>query len=91
MLSFGNRRLVSRIASHMLPSLALFFLSDTCFANVTLSERRATAVKSWLLENLEPGHGDIEVLGYGESQPVADNGNFQGRQRNRRVVIRVIK
>ncbi len=59
--------------------------------NQTLSERRATAVKNWLLENLEPGHGDIEVLGYGESQPVADNGNFQGRQRNRRVEIRVIK
>ena len=59
--------------------------------NQVLSERRATAVKNWLLQNLAPGHGDIEVIGFGESQPVADNGNFQGRQRNRRVEIRVIK
>lgn len=59
--------------------------------NQTLSERRATAVKNWLLKNLESGHGEIEVLGFGESKPLADNGNFQGRQRNRRVEIRVIK
>ena len=59
--------------------------------NQTLSERRATAVKNWLLQNFESGHGEIEVLGFGESKPLADNGNFQGRQRNRRVEIRVIK
>lgn len=59
--------------------------------NQNLSVRRATAVKNWLVQNLKVEPGRIEVVGFGESRPIADNGNFQGRQRNRRVEIRVIK
>lgn len=59
--------------------------------NQSLSVRRATAVKNWLVTNLNVAPSRIEVVGFGETRPIADNGNFQGRQRNRRVEIRVIK
>lgn len=59
--------------------------------NQSLSIRRAAAVKNWLVKNLGITGNVVEVVGFGESNPVADNGNFQGRQRNRRVEIRVIK
>ena len=54
--------------------------------NVPLSEKRAAAVKDYLL-----GKGlaadRIETKGYGSSKPVADNGTADGRSRNRRVEI----
>jgi len=54
--------------------------------NVPLSEKRAAAVRDYLL-----GKGlaadRIETKGYGSSKPVADNGTADGRSRNRRVEI----
>jgi OmpA-OmpF porin, OOP family len=54
--------------------------------NVPLSEKRAAAVKDYLL-----GKGltqdRIETKGYGSSKPVADNATADGRGRNRRVEI----
>jgi len=54
--------------------------------NQGLSERRADAVRSYLV-----GQGiDTQRLsssGRGESSPVADNGSAQGRQQNRRVEV----
>ncbi|MBR9977785.1 MAG: PD40 domain-containing protein [Bacteroidetes bacterium] len=58
--------------------------------NLDLSERRAAAVRKYLLENGVPA--DIIISkGYGESQPIADNETPQGRQRNRRVELSVIE
>jgi outer membrane protein OmpA-like peptidoglycan-associated protein len=54
--------------------------------NQTLSERRAQAVKGWLAAHGVP-EGRMTAVGHGESQPVADNGTPEGRQRNRRVEI----
>ena len=55
--------------------------------NQVLSERRAQAVADYLI-----GHGanaaNISVKGYGESAPIADNGNREGRAANRRVELR---
>jgi OOP family OmpA-OmpF porin len=55
--------------------------------NQGLSERRAQAVAKYLI-----AHGanasNITVKGYGESQPVADNGSKAGRAANRRVELR---
>lgn len=54
--------------------------------NLSLSERRAEAVKSELIDNgIEPQR--IVSKGYGESYPVADNDTSAGRQMNRRVEI----
>ncbi len=58
--------------------------------NLDLSERRAAAVKRYLVENGVPT--DIIISkGYGESQPIDDNETPQGRQRNRRVELTVIE
>jgi OmpA-OmpF porin, OOP family len=54
--------------------------------NVPLSEKRAAAVKDYLLgKGLAPDR--IETKGYGSSKPVADNTTADGRSRNRRVEI----
>jgi OOP family OmpA-OmpF porin len=54
--------------------------------NIPLSERRAAAVKDYLLGK-GLGISRIETKGYGSSKPVADNNTAAGRGRNRRVEI----
>ncbi|MFT5138824.1 MAG: OOP family OmpA-OmpF porin [Lysobacterales bacterium] len=55
--------------------------------NIALSQRRANAVMHELL-----AHGvnaaNLSARGYGESEPVADNGSDKGRAMNRRVELR---
>lgn len=59
-------------------------------ANLKLSELRAQSVKDYLVSQ-----GVIEkrliAKGYGESQPIADNKTEEGRAKNRRVELKVIK
>jgi outer membrane protein OmpA-like peptidoglycan-associated protein len=54
--------------------------------NQTLSDARAKAVLTWLTQ-----HGvaadRLTAKGYGKTKPVADNGNDEGRAKNRRVEI----
>ena len=52
--------------------------------NQYLSELRADAVKTYLEGR---GVSDISARGVGESEPVADNGNREGRMQNRRVEV----
>ena len=52
--------------------------------NQLLSERRAGAVRQYLIE-WGINASRITYQGYGESQPVAENSTAAGRQRNRRV------
>lgn len=55
--------------------------------NQDLSERRAAAVVRYLVdEGIEAAR--LSSSGRGESEPVADNATPEGRQQNRRVVIR---
>jgi len=54
--------------------------------NQKLSERRAAAVKDYLVSKGIPG-AKITTVGKGESQPVATNKTKEGRQKNRRVDI----
>lgn len=53
--------------------------------NRKLSEARAATTKRAFVELYGLPGDRIEVEGFGEDKPVADNGNFQGRARNRRV------
>lgn len=57
--------------------------------NQNLSERRARAVKDWLVKNRYPAD-QLLVLGCGKKKPVADNSTEEGRKLNRRVEIRTV-
>ncbi|MDQ3518912.1 MAG: OmpA family protein [Gemmatimonadota bacterium] len=58
-------------------------------ANQRLSEMRAEAVRAALIaERVDPAR--IDMAGYGQSQPVADNNTAEGRGRNRRVEIVIV-
>jgi len=65
--------------------------------NLGLSERRAEAVKDWLVKKKGVPESIITTRGFGETKPVAPNtnpdgsDNVQGRQQNRRVEITVEK
>jgi OOP family OmpA-OmpF porin len=54
--------------------------------NSTLSERRAEAVKAYLMARGIPEQR-LATLGHGEVRPVASNQSDEGRQRNRRVEV----
>lgn len=57
--------------------------------NMQLSERRATAVKNYLVQKgITDARLSIEV--FGPDKPVADNKSKQGRQMNRRVEFQVL-
>ena len=54
-------------------------------ANLTLSQKRAAAVKKYITVNYGIDGGRIETDGRGESQPVAPNTTADGKAKNRRV------
>lgn len=58
--------------------------------NQGLSERRANAVKTYLIGR-GISAGRMTPVGYGESMPIADNGTEEGREENRRVELKVIE
>lgn len=57
--------------------------------NQSLGERRANAVKSYLLSKGVPA-AKLEVQSFGESKPAADNAAEAGRAQNRRVEVLVV-
>ncbi|MFV0565554.1 MAG: DUF5723 family protein [Flavobacteriaceae bacterium] len=58
--------------------------------NLRLSEQRANAVKDYLVGNgIDAGR--LTAQGFGETRPLADNTTREGRERNRRVEINLIK
>jgi len=56
--------------------------------NMDLSKRRANAVKNLLVQR-GVAENRIEVVGFGETMPVATNDTEAGRQKNRRVEIKI--
>ncbi len=56
-------------------------------SNLSLSQKRAEAVQSYLLENTPVSPANLTALGYGESQPVANNETEEGRRKNRRIDV----
>ncbi|MEQ8858129.1 MAG: OmpA family protein [Pseudomonadales bacterium] len=56
-------------------------------SNQSLSQARADAVLQYLLASSPLSPTSVRALGYGESQPVANNETPEGRTRNRRIDI----
>ena len=56
--------------------------------NLILSQQRATAVKTYLEKKGVSG-GMLDATGYGEARPIADNDTPEGRQKNRRVEMKI--
>jgi len=61
--------------------------------NQALSERRAAAVKAYLLKHgeIDSRKDTITTTGLGESKPIADNATEKGRFENRRVEILILE
>ncbi len=58
-------------------------------ANMSLSQNRALSVRNYLINNGVPAE-NITAKWYGETMPIADNETYEGRQKNRRVELKVV-
>lgn len=58
-------------------------------SNLTLSQQRANAVKTYLISKGISTNRIISI-GYGESRPVAENSSEAGKAKNRRTEIRIL-
>lgn len=58
--------------------------------NQGLSERRADAVRAYIVKSGAAGDAKIVASGMGEAAPVASNATSEGRQQNRRVDVEVL-
>ncbi len=56
--------------------------------NQKLSERRAAAIKRYLIQNFGISPDRLQAEGYGMSRPVVDNDTARGRSKNRRIEAR---
>ncbi len=55
--------------------------------NQSLSLKRAKAVMTYLMANMDLSVQQISAIGYGESKPIASNENQMGRAQNRRIDV----
>jgi OmpA-OmpF porin, OOP family len=56
-------------------------------ANLALSQKRAAAVKTYLVDTFKIDAARMETKGWGESKPIDDNGTAEGKANNRRVEL----
>jgi outer membrane protein OmpA-like peptidoglycan-associated protein len=56
-------------------------------SNQSLSERRAAAVKQYLVTMSHVDAARLTTKGYGATKPIAPNTTAEGRQENRRVEL----
>jgi OOP family OmpA-OmpF porin len=96
-LTVESRPILTRVAENLkkYPRLRVELQGHTDSSgsdeyNLKLSERRANAVREYLISQ---GVSSQQLLarGYGETQPIADNSTAEGRAQNRRVVMKVLE
>jgi outer membrane protein OmpA-like peptidoglycan-associated protein len=56
-------------------------------SNLKLSQQRADAVAQYLLANSNLQASNLEAIGFGEMNPIANNETKEGREKNRRIDI----
>ena len=56
-------------------------------SNQTLSEKRAAAVRQYLIDNYQIDGARLEAKGLGQTKPAGANDTAEGRQQNRRVEL----
>jgi outer membrane protein OmpA-like peptidoglycan-associated protein/Sec-independent protein translocase protein TatA len=56
-------------------------------SNQTLSDKRANAVRGYLISQFGIDSERLQAKGFGESKPVSSNDSAEGRQNNRRVEL----
>lgn len=54
--------------------------------NRKLSQARANAVRTYLVEKMSVDAGRVTAYGYGDEKPIGDNATVEGRNKNRRVM-----
>lgn len=59
--------------------------------NLALSEKRAEAVRNWLIRNTKRAPESLQAKGYGDAHPVASNSTADGRAKNRRIDVVILK
>jgi OOP family OmpA-OmpF porin len=57
--------------------------------NQALSQRRAIAVRDYLLTSIAMSADRITAVGYGKSRPISPNDTAEGRRRNRRIDVTI--
>lgn len=95
----GSQKTLDKLSSYLRRAPAfkkLVIDGHTCSIgygpyNNGLSARRAATIKSWLVDIYDLNPNQISVSGYGEQMPLYSNGNYQGRQLNRRVEFKIYR
>ncbi len=59
--------------------------------NKALGEERATTVRNYLHDQEGVALGRMQVISYGDAEPVVDNATPEHRAQNRRVIIKVLE
>jgi len=95
-LRSGGERVINEAAETLMrnPDLAIEVAGHTdsqgdAGYNLGLSERRAKTVRDYLI-NRGVDQNRLTWRGYGEAEPIGDNTTAEGRDMNRRVVLRVL-
>ncbi len=64
--------------------------TGTTEINMKLSQDRADAVRNYLIRKGISAER-VTAKGYGDTEPVADNSTDEGKAKNRRTEVRIIK